>query len=108
MGMLTGALWVVNLSPETFRDLPAGILASAPFLLGAFAFWGAAGGWSARQTDSLRLGILAAILAALICVPITITFGFVLAYTSLPHLATSRPIRTIAQAVVGSARLRHR
>jgi hypothetical protein len=86
VGMLTGALWVINLSLETFASLPGGILTSAPFLLGAFALWGVAGGASARQTDSLALGVLAAIWAALICVLITITFGFALAYTSLPQL----------------------
>ncbi len=89
VGVVTGALWIVNLTLETFANLPsgAGFLASAPFLLGAFALWGAAGGRSAWQTGSLRLGALAALWAALICVLMTITVGFVLAYTSLPRLA---------------------
>jgi len=88
VGVLTGALWIVNLTLETFADLPsgAGFLASAPFLLGAFALWGVAAGRGARRTGSLRLGVLAALWAALICVLIAITFGLLLAYTSLPRL----------------------
>lgn len=88
VGMLTGGLWVVNLTLETFANFSGSVslLASAPFLLGGFALWGIAGGITARRTGSLRLGVLAAVWAALICVVITVTFGFVLAYTSLPRL----------------------
>ena len=87
--MLTGALWIVNLTLETFTDLSStsGLAATAPFLLGAFALWGMASAQSARRTGSLRLGILAALWAALICVLLTISYGLLLAYTSLPRLA---------------------
>ncbi len=38
------------------------------------------------KTGSPALGILGALWAAIVCVLITITFGFVLTYTSLPRL----------------------
>jgi hypothetical protein len=88
-GLLTGAMWIVNLTVETFADLSAGtsLLASAPLLLGAFAVWGAAGVYTAYRTSSLPLGILATVVGSLLCVVITITFGLALAFTSLPRLA---------------------
>jgi hypothetical protein len=44
VGLLTGCLWLVNHTLETFTDLGrvAGVLATAPFLLGAFLLWGVA------------------------------------------------------------------
>jgi len=49
IGAIAGALWVANLSLETFADLSAlGLLATAPFLLGGFALWGVAGFRAAR------------------------------------------------------------
>jgi len=88
VGLLTGALWLVNLTLETFTDLGdrVGLLATAPFLLGAFVLWGLGGFLGAWRTRSIRLGILAAVLAALLCVLGTVTYGFLLAYTALPRL----------------------
>jgi hypothetical protein len=88
VGLLTGALWIFNLALETFFDLSSrvGLLATAPFLLGAFALWGAAGFRGAWRTRSVPLGVLAAIVSAMICVLLTVTFGFLLTYTSLPWL----------------------
>jgi len=64
IGALAGALWVANLTLETFADLSAlGLLATAPFLLGGFALW-----------------------AAMVCVLATIACGVLLTYTSLPQL----------------------
>lgn len=41
MGVVTGAMWIINLALENFADLSApGLLATAPFLLGGFALWG--------------------------------------------------------------------
>ena len=87
-GLLSGALWVVNLAIETFTDLSGriGPLATGPFLLGGFALWGVAGFRAARRTGSLPHGLLAAVWSAMICVLLTITFGFLLTYTSLPRL----------------------
>lgn len=87
-GLLTGALWMLNLAVETFTDLSGnlGILATAPFLLGGFALWGIAGFRAARQTNSLPHGLLAAVWSAMICALLTITFGFLLTFTSLPRL----------------------
>lgn len=43
-------------------------------------------GLVARRTGSLGHGILAAVCSAMLCVLTTITLGFLLLYTSLPHL----------------------
>jgi hypothetical protein len=87
-GLLSGLLWLVNLTVETFTNLSGSIggLATAPFLLGGFALWGIAAFHAARQTSSVFHGMLAAVWSAMICVLITITFGFLLTYTSLPRL----------------------
>ena len=87
LGLLTGAMWIVNLALETFANLsPVGPAATAPFLLGGFVLWGVAGFRAARSTGSMSAGILAAIWSAIICVLMTITFGLLLTYTSLPRL----------------------
>lgn len=85
VGLVTGVMWIVYLAIETFSPV-SGIPVTAPFLLGAFVLWGVAGFLAARQTGSLALGILAAIWAAMLCVLLAITFGFLLTYTSLPTL----------------------
>ncbi len=86
-GLLTGGLWIVNLTLETFVDLSSlGILATGPFLLGAFILWGFAGFLRARQTGSLPSGVLAALWSAMLCVLLTITYGVLLLYLALPRL----------------------
>ena len=87
-GLFTGAMWIINLAIETFATLswPANLLATAPLLLGAFVPWGVTAGYGAWRTGSISLGILVAVWAAMICVLLTITFGFLLTYTSMPTL----------------------
>ncbi len=85
IGLITGAMWIINLSLETFSRF-SGILATAPFLLGAFVLWGVAGGIGAWRTGAALSGIAVAIMAAMICVLITVAYGFLLTYTSLPRL----------------------
>lgn len=88
LGLLTGTMWVINLYGETFTTLNGsiGILSTAPFLLGGFLLWGVAGFLGGRRTGSLSLGILSAVWCAMLCVLMTITYGFLLLFTSLPHL----------------------
>jgi hypothetical protein len=86
-GLLTGGLWIVNHTLETFVDLSSlGILATAPLLLGAFLLWDLAGFLRAQQTGSLPSGLLAALWSAMLCVLLTITDGFALLYLALPRL----------------------
>lgn len=88
IGLITGTMWVINLYGETFTTLNGsiGILSTAPFLLGGFLLWGVAGFLGSRRTGSLSLGILSAVWCAMLCVLMTITYGFLLLFTSLPHL----------------------
>ncbi len=88
-GLAAGLLWTLSLAIETFANLtaPANIFGTAPFLLGGFALWGIAGYKGARQTNTVRSGILAAIWAGMSTVLLTITFGFLLGMVALPRLA---------------------
>jgi hypothetical protein len=86
-GLLTGALWIVNHTLETFVDLSGlGILVTAPLLFGAFLLWGMAGFLRARQAGSMPSGLLAAVWSAMLCVLLTITYGFALLHLALPRL----------------------
>lgn len=85
IGLMTATMWIINLSLETFSQF-SGILATAPFLLGAFVLWGIAGGIGAWRARAAFPGIAAAIMAAMICVLTTVAYGFLLTYTSLPRL----------------------
>ena len=86
-GLLTGCLWLVNLTLETFTNIGggAGILATAPFLLGGFLLWGVAGVVAAWRTGSIGSGLLAAIWSAMICALLTIAYGW-----TLPLVAQAR------------------
>jgi hypothetical protein len=79
-GLLTGCLWLVNLTLETFTDLSggAGILATAPFLLGGFLLWGVAGAVAAWRTNAIRPGLLAAVWSAMTCALLTVAYGWTL------------------------------
>ncbi|HEX3273056.1 MAG TPA: hypothetical protein VHR15_20590 [Ktedonobacterales bacterium] len=86
-GLLTGCLWLVNLTLETFTNIGggAGILATAPFLLGGFLLWGVAGVVAAWRTGSIGSGLLAAIWSAMIFALLTIAYGW-----TLPLVAQAR------------------
>jgi hypothetical protein len=86
-GLLTGCLWLVNLTLETFTNISggAGILATAPFLLGGFLLWGVAGVVAAWRTSSTGSGLLAAVWSAMICALLTVAYGW-----TLPLVAQAR------------------
>jgi hypothetical protein len=86
-GLFTGCLWLINLTLETFTDLrgSAGIFATALFLLGGFLLWGISGVVAAWRAGSFRSGLLAAIWSAMICVLLTVAYGW-----TLPLVATTR------------------
>jgi hypothetical protein len=89
-GLVTGALWLVNLTLETFTKLSGlGLRASAPFLLGAFVLWGVAGLKRASQTRAFGSGLLAAVWSAMICVLLTITYGLLLPPFALARLSAN-------------------
>jgi hypothetical protein len=89
-GLITGALWLVNLTLETFTNLSGlGLLATAPFLLGAFVLWGIAAFLRASQTGTFGSGLLAAVWSSLICVLLTITYGLLLPLFALSRLGAN-------------------
>jgi len=89
-GLATGALWLVNLTLETFADLSGlGLLATAPFLLGAFVLWGVAGLVRTTQTGSFGPGLLTAVWSAMLCVLLTITYGLLLPAFALTKLSAN-------------------
>jgi len=85
LGLCVGAAEIVNLTLETFSDA-SGLLATAPFILGAFALWGVAGAWRAWQTGSAPAGLLAAVWTAMITMLIAVSYGFTLSYTAIARL----------------------
>jgi hypothetical protein len=86
-GLLTGCLWLINLTLETFTNLSgsAGPLATEPFLLGGFLLWGVAGVVAAWRTSSVGSGLLAAVWSAMICAQLTVAYGL-----TLPLVAQAR------------------
>lgn len=90
-GVVTGVLWITNLTVETFGQLSglSSALASGPLLIGGAVLWGVAGLLRARQTGILRVGLLAAIWSAMVSVLITITYGFALLYAAPAQLTAN-------------------
>ena len=88
IGLTTGVMWVVNLGLETFTNLSGltSILCTAPFLLGAFVLWSIGAGQIGWTSGAPVQGVLAAVWSAMICVLITIAFGLLLTFTSIPRL----------------------
>jgi len=86
-GLVAGCLWLINLTLETSTNLSggAGLLATAPFLLGGFLLWGVAGAVAAWRTSSIGSGVLAAMWSAMICALLTVTYGW-----TLPLVASRR------------------
>jgi hypothetical protein len=87
-GLLTGCLWLVNLTLETFTNIGggAGVLATAPFLLGGFLLWGVAGVVAAWRTSSIGSGLLAAIWSSMLCALLTVAYGWTLALVASARL----------------------
>lgn len=87
-GVLTGGMWALSLTVETFAGLHGwpNLVATAPLLLGGFVLWGVAAAISRRRTGSIPGGVLAAVCAAMVCVVLTITVGFTFAYLALTTL----------------------
>jgi hypothetical protein len=87
-GLGSGCLWLVNLTLETFTNLSgaAGILATAPFLLGGFLLWGVSGAVAAWRAGSIGPGLLAAVWSAMICALLTVAYGWTLPLVALARL----------------------
>jgi hypothetical protein len=87
-GLVAGGLWLVNLTLETFTDLGnvVGVLATAPFLLGALLLWGVASAVAAWRAGSIASGLLAAVWSAMTCVLLTVAYGLALPLVALPRL----------------------
>ena len=78
-GLIGGTVDALNIGTE--NGLPAAIHAPAlplAFLLTIFASWGIAGFRTARDLNSIRAGLLAAVSSAAICMLIAATAGFVI------------------------------
>jgi len=88
-GAVTGVMWLSDLLIETFAGLSGwpSLAATAPLLLGGFVLWGGAGARARRRAGPVRAGLLAAVVAAMTCVSITLVLGFTLPFLALPRLA---------------------
>ncbi len=90
-GLAASILWLLNLTRETSANLSGifSLLASAPLLLGGFVLWGIASFVRARQTNSMRAGLLSAVWSAMVCALLTITYGLALLFAAFPTLLAS-------------------
>jgi hypothetical protein len=78
-GLLGGTVEALNIGTE--NGIPAAIHAPAlpiAFLLTIIGSWGIAGFRTARDLNSIRAGLLAAVSSAAICMLIAVTAGFVI------------------------------
>jgi hypothetical protein len=78
-GLLGGTVEALNIGTE--NGIPAAIHAPAlpiAFVLTIFGSWGIAGFRTARDLNSIRAGLLAAVSSAAICMLIAVTAGFVI------------------------------
>jgi hypothetical protein len=77
-GAITGICFVISLSIETFVDgMP---LFSLLLTLGCFVLWGIAGFVVARRIGRFGPGVIAAVCSAMLCILITINYGFLLPF----------------------------
>jgi hypothetical protein len=87
-GAVTAVMWVLSLTVETFAGLSgwANVAATAPLLLGGFALWGVTGAIAFRRCRTASAAIRAAVAAAMMCVTVTVAFGFALAFVAAGRL----------------------
>jgi hypothetical protein len=80
IGVITGAMWMVSLTIETWAGLSGwtNIALTAPLLLGGMGLWAVA---------AARAGVLAGVYAAMICVTATVAFGLMQPWYALDRLA---------------------
>lgn len=86
-GLSTGLLFVLHLGLESFGILDgrAGAIATPAVIFGSFLLWGTAGYRAVRITNSLSSGARAGIWSAIVCILITVTFGFALMNAGIPR-----------------------
>jgi len=84
-GVTTGIFEVMNVGFENGIPLVVrGPLLPIGFMLLVFTSWGIAGFRTTRSLNSVRAGILAAVLSAAICMLIAVTAGFVVEFFLAP------------------------
>ncbi len=88
VGALLAAVMAVHLTVETFVTLPpswnaAGSLGLFPIL---FLGFGCAGFRGATRTQRWRLGVLASVWSAMLCIVPLCIYGFFLNYLFMPHM----------------------
>ena len=87
-GLVSGAVSVAHIAQETYVNLPPQQLAIVTwaFILTMFAPWALAGFVAARRAGRVALGLLAGLWSSMVCMVLTVTFGFGQLLTSLDRL----------------------
>jgi hypothetical protein len=88
LGIVSGFISVAHIVQENYVDLPARATANVTwiFILMMFLPWGVAGFRAARQTGEVGLGVFAAVWSAIVCMLLTLSFGFGQLLLSLSRL----------------------
>ena len=87
-GLLSGMISIAHIVQENYLQLDgrSTALATWAFILAMFLPWGVAGYRAVRNTSAIGPGVLAGSWSALVCMLITVTFGFGQLLWSLSHL----------------------
>jgi len=83
-GLASGAVEILDSVLEDDAKAPHGGWIALSFMFTVFALWGVAAGLGARRTGSVRSGLLAAVVAAGICMLVAVGAGFVLEFFVKP------------------------
>ncbi|HZC79725.1 MAG TPA: hypothetical protein VE258_18365 [Ktedonobacterales bacterium] len=89
VGLVGGAIDVVNITLESLLSLPQAVVTvtTGVAMLGLFLSFGVAGFLGGRRAGSFGLGLGAAVWSAVVAILLAVTFGFVLINVALPKLA---------------------
>jgi hypothetical protein len=83
-GCVTGVIEIVNLILETWWPALARGSVAVTFMLVVFVLWGIGGAQAAKRSDSLRIGLSAAVTSAALCMLIAVASGFVIEFFVSP------------------------
>jgi hypothetical protein len=87
-GIVSGVISISHIVQENYLEMsPASTrLVTWTFIIGMFLPWAVAGFRTARKTGGLRFGLCAAVWSAVVCMVLTLSFGFAQLLTSLAWL----------------------
>jgi hypothetical protein len=88
-GAISGVISISHIVRENYGTMSprVTVLVTLAAILAMFLPWAFAGFQAVRKTGRVRLGVFAAVFGAVVCMVLTVSFGFGELLTSLPRLA---------------------